>query len=392
MSVKPAVNKAQFIFIPLKVTSSFRKRKSLVLDLGLSYRIFAAVIDTDQRLAAFLPKLREAEWIAVDTEADSLHAYPEKLCLVQISIPGADELLDPLSAMDLRPLLEVLRGRELIFHGADYDLRLLRKSWGFVPGSIADTMLASRLLGCREFGLIHLVSNYLGVPLEKGPQKANWARRPLTQRMETYARNDTRYLKPLADLLRAQLKEKGRLSWHEESCARLVSDCAQFRPTDPDLMWRVKGSHQLGPPGLAVLREIWHWREREAIEANKPPFFVLSPEVMVDLAVAAVQSRDLQAILPRHLWPRRRERLLKAISVGLTTDNPPRILRHKSTRQTEAEKRRMQELERRRNRHAAELDIDPTLIASRAMLVLLARDWAAHEKALMKWQRELLEG
>jgi ribonuclease D len=124
----------------------------------------------------------------MDTEADSLHAYPEKLCLIQISISGADELLDPLAKMDLKPLLEVFRRHELIVHGADYDLRLLRKSCGFVPTTIFDTMLAARLLGCREFGLTNLVSKCLGVKLEKGPQKANWARRPLTERMEVYAR------------------------------------------------------------------------------------------------------------------------------------------------------------------------------------------------------------
>jgi len=361
------------------------------LDSARYSRIFRLVIDTDEKLTGLLPKLQEADWVAVDTEADSLHAYPEKLCLIQISITGADELLDPLSSMNLQPLLEILRRHELIFHGADYDLRLLRKSCSFVPSAIVDTMLASRLLGCREFGLTHLVSKYLGVNLEKGPQKANWARRPLTSRMEVYARNDTRYLKPLADLLQAQLKEKGRLSWHRESCARLIADCAQFRPNDPDLMWRVKGSHQLGPPALAVLREIWHWREKEAVEANKPPYFILAPEIMVELALAAVGSRNLQQILPRHLWPRRRERLLKAIAAGCSVEDPPRILRPKSIRQTEVEKRRMHELERRRDRRAAELELDPTLIASRAMLVLLATDWEKHQKSLMQWQRELLE-
>src|SRR5437867_4118116 len=159
------------------------------------------VIDTDQKLEAFLPRMRAARWIALDTEADSLHAYPEKLCLIQVSIEGADELLDPLSSMNLAPAFKVFHDHELILHGADYDLRLLRKSRGFVPTAIFDTMLASRLLGCREFGLNNLVSKYLGVTLEKGPQKANWAQRPLTQRMVEYARNDTRHLKPLSEIL-----------------------------------------------------------------------------------------------------------------------------------------------------------------------------------------------
>ena len=172
----------------------------------------ARVIDSEQKLAGYLPVLRSANWVAVDTEADSLHAYPEKVCLIQISTVSGDRLVDPLARMDLDPLLEALTGHELIMHGADYDLRLLRKHHEFVPSAIFDTMLAARLLGLRQFGLGHLVEKYLGVKLEKGPQKANWAMRPLTERMERYARNDTHYLKPLADRLKPELEASGRLS------------------------------------------------------------------------------------------------------------------------------------------------------------------------------------
>ena len=139
------------------------------------------MIDTEQRLAAYLPLLRAATWVAVDTEADSLHAYPEKVCLIQISTVAGDRLIDPLAGLNLDPLLDALSGHELIMHGADYDLRLLRKHHEFVPSAIFDTMLAARLLGVRQFGLGDLVENYLRVKLEKGPQKANWALRPLTR-------------------------------------------------------------------------------------------------------------------------------------------------------------------------------------------------------------------
>jgi len=349
------------------------------------------VIDTDQKLEGFLSRLQAADWIALDTEADSLHAYPEKLCLVQVSIAGDDALIDPLAAINLKPLWEALSARELILHGADYDLRLLRKTSGFVPSAIFDTMLASRLLGAREFGLNNLVSRFLHVTLEKGPQKANWAQRPLTSRMVEYARNDTRYLKPLADILRAELRQKGRLSWHHECCQCLIKDCAQIRPSDPDIVWRVKGSHRLGPPALGVLREIWHWREKEAVSANKPPYFVLTPETMVDLSEAAVEARSLKEILPRHISSRRRQGIEEAIERGLAAEKLPGVLRSQPYRQSEAEKRRMQELEKRRDSQAAALGIDPTLIASRAMLVLLAKDWQKHQSELMKWQRELLE-
>ncbi len=193
-------------------------------------KYISRVIDSDQKLAAFLPAIRAAGWVAVDTEADSLHAYPEKVCLIQISTVSGDKLVDPLARLNLDPLLDALSGHELIMHGADYDLRLLRKHHEFVPSAIFDTMLAARLLGVRQFGLSHLVEKYLGVKLEKGPQKANWAMRPLTERMERYARNDTHYLKPLADRLKAELEAKARLAWQQESCARLIEDSTTPRP------------------------------------------------------------------------------------------------------------------------------------------------------------------
>src|SRR5438105_10556585 len=177
-------------------------------------------------------------WVAVDTEADSLHAYPEKVCLIQISTASGDELIDPLAQVDLDPLLDALSGHELIMHGADYDLRLLEKHHRFVPSSIFDTMLAARLLGLSQFSLSRLVEHFLGVKLEKGAQKANWALRPLTERMERYAQNDTHYLKPVADELRSQLKAKGRLRWQEESCARLIAESTKERETDMDSVWR----------------------------------------------------------------------------------------------------------------------------------------------------------
>jgi ribonuclease D len=349
-----------------------------------------AVIDTDEKLAAFLPRLAAATWIALDTEADSLHAYPEKLCLIQVSIEGTDQLLDPLSGIQLAPVFETFSQHELILHGADYDLRLLRRDCAFVPTTIFDTMLASRLLGCRQFGLVNLVSHYLGVTLEKGPQKANWARRPLTERMETYARNDTRYLKPLADILSAELKAKGRLGWHQQSCAQLIADCAVLSSPDPDTVWRVKGSHHLPPLAMAVLREIWRWREAEAVASNKPPFFILPPEVMVNLASGAAAGRDLEGLFPRYLTPRRRKGIAKAAAAGLAVRHPPAPLRRKGRRLNEAEKRRLIDLERRRNKRAEELGLDPTLIASRATLVGLAASWKEHEGELLPWQRELL--
>ena len=351
------------------------------------------MINTEEKLAAFLPVVRTAARVAVDTEADSLHAYPEKVCLIQISTAAGDELIDPLAGVNLDPLLDALGGHELIFHAADYDLRLLRKHHEFVPGAIFDTMLAARLLGERQFGLGNLVENFLGVKLEKGSQKADWARRPLTPRMAENARNDTHYLKPLADKLKAALREKGRLAWHQESCVRLIAESSQFRAPDPDMVWRVKGSFGLSRPAMAVLREIWNWRESEALASTRPPFFILSHEVMVKLAEAAAADQLVDHLVPRHLTPRRREGLAQAVQTGLAVpaEKHPEVLRTERRRPSEAEFRRFRDLEKRRDKHAHELGLDPTLIAPRATLGDLARDWDANAPELMNWQRELLK-
>ncbi len=351
------------------------------------------MIDTEKLLADFLPVIRAAEWIAVDTEADSLHAYPEKVCLIQISTVDGDRLIDPLAGFSIDPLLDALGAHQLIMHGADYDLRLLRKHHEFVPGEIFDTMLAARLLGIREFGLSALVEKHLGVKLEKGPQKANWARRPLTERMETYARNDTHYLKPLSDKLKLELQQKGRLAWHEESCARLIGDSTRLNPPDLDSVWRVKGSHALSRSALAVLRELWKWREAEAVAANRPPFFIMRHEDLVDIADAAAAHQPLDAVIPRHLTPRRRQGLQASIRDGLAlpADKLPSHPKHTGRWPTETEKRRFIELNKIRDAHAHKLEIDPTLIASRATLGELARSWDEAAPQLMSWQRELLK-
>jgi len=351
------------------------------------------VIDTDEKLAALLPKLRAARWLALDTEADSLHAYPEKVCLIQISTADGDELVDPLAPINLGPLFDAFNAHELIFHAADYDLRLLEKHHQFTPSAIFDTMLAARLLGEWQFGLSALVEKFLGVKLDKGSQKADWAQRPLTERMEIYARNDTHHLKPLAGKLKSALEGKGRLAWHQESCARLIAECSQPPVVDADSIWRIKGGHALSRPALAVLRELWQWRETEAVAANRPPFFILSHEKLVDFAAAAAAHHPVEPLLPPRMSPRRRDGLVEAIKAGLAipASQHPEIIRHKFKRPSEAEFRRFRELEKRRDAHAHQLGIDPTLIASKATLGDLSRDWDMHASQLMNWQRELLK-
>lgn len=351
------------------------------------------MIETNEKLDAFLPELRAAKWVAVDTEADSLHAYPEKICLIQITIEAGDRLVDTLAGIDLDKLLAALKSHELLMHGADYDLRLFWKHHRFVPRRVFDTMLAARLLSHRQFSLNALVAHYLGITLDKGMQKADWATRPLTERMEAYARNDTRHLKPLADKLRCELREKGRLAWHEEFCAWQVRDCARDAEPDGNTVWRMKGSHLLSRPALGVLRELWRWREQEAVAANRPPFFVIAHETLTRLAQAAVNGQPIEPLLPRRFSDRRREGARRALERGLAlpASQHPDLLRFNVRRLSDAERRRLAELERRRDTQAASLNLDPALIAPRATLLDLARNWDKHAPDLMQWQRELLQ-
>ena len=210
--------------------------------------------------------------------------------------------------------------------------------------------------------------------------------------MERYARNDTHYLRPLEEELKPALKAKGRLAWHRESCARLITESTKERPANLDSVWRVKGSHRLGRAALAILREVWQWRETEAIGVNRPPYFVVSHEALVEIAAAAATPRPLEPLFPRHLSERRRNGLLKAVARGLAVpaEDQPKLLRASSRRPSEAERRRAVELQKRRDARASDLGIDPTLIASRSMLSDLAHDWDKHSADLMTWQRELL--
>ncbi|PYJ76645.1 MAG: hypothetical protein DME77_05220, partial [Verrucomicrobia bacterium] len=148
-----------------------------MLELGI-WSVEKLIANASQ-LSELLEKIEAVDRVAVDTEADSLHCYREKLCLLQISLPGRDSIVDPLADVDLAPLRATLERKEIVLHGADYDLRMLRRGFNFVARRIFDTLIASRLLGVREFSLAALVKRYFGVELPKGSQKANWAQRPL---------------------------------------------------------------------------------------------------------------------------------------------------------------------------------------------------------------------
>lgn len=359
------------------------------------------LIASGAELAELLKELDAAERVALDTEADSLHSYREKLCLLQISfrtVVGIDKsgfgrrdlIVDPLSNIDLAPLSAALEQKEIVLHGADYDLRLLRRGLNFTAPRIFDTVIAARLLGIREFGLAALVKRYFGVELGKASQKANWGRRPLPARMVDYAINDTRYLLPLAERLESQLREYDRLDWLRQSCQRAIEQAAVDRVRDEDELWRIRGSASLSGRAATVLRALWLWREKEAEAADRPPFYVLQNHELVNASMAFASGGFPDY---KHFSSRRRQAFHKAAENALQLPEsrwPVSRRRRFGIRPSPETLRRSEELRQRREKSAKALGFEPSFVAPRSALEAVSADRTRAEKLLVPWQRELL--
>ena len=161
-------------------------------------------IRTTDELHALVEDLDGCRAIGLDTEADSLHHYTEKVCLIQLSAYGGGAwLIDPLAVRDLSALAPVLADGAVVkvVHGGDNDITSMRRDFGFSFRTVFDTSIAARLLGDRELGLQALVRNELGVELTKGSQRDDWSKRPLTPKQEAYALADVEHLMALATRL-----------------------------------------------------------------------------------------------------------------------------------------------------------------------------------------------
>src|SRR6476660_6367786 len=273
------------------------------------------VIASEQELADLIRQIQAADRVAIDTEADSLHSYREKLCLIQISVPSAviqsvcDFIVDPLSNLDLEALRHALEPREIILHAADYDLRMLRRGLNFTASKIFDTVVAARLLGIREFSLGALVKRFFGVELHKHSQKANWALRPLPGKMLQYAMDDVHYLLPLAAKLEDELERAHRRDWFRQSCERAIELAASGRERIQDELWRIGGAGALDSYTGAVLRALWRWRDVEAEMADRPPFHILQNR---DLLKAADSFASGHVPDYKHYAARRRQTFCEA--------------------------------------------------------------------------------
>ncbi len=345
--------------------------------------------ETAGDLDAILPHFAPLTRIAVDTEADSLHCYFEKLCLIQISVPGHDFLIDPLAGYDLSPLWKSWHGKELIFHGADYDLRLLRRTGCPMPARIFDTMIAARITGLPEFSYAALMDRYFQIKIAKASQKANWARRPLSPQMIEYAVGDTHHLAAIRDILDAELDRLGRRMWFEQLCERAIRAAENDKEIDPDQTWRVPGSGHLRDRAAAIFRELWKWRDEEARRADRPTFHILHTDALVD---AAVKFDAGERVEIRHLRGSRAHKFFEAAECGrsLPQSEWPKFERKPRLRPTREQLDRIEALKKIRDKAANEHKLDPSLIAPKATLEGLAFRPEETLPRLLPWQRELL--
>jgi ribonuclease D len=359
-------------------------------------------LENQNDLDLLLDQIDTSSLIALDTEADSMHHYDHKLCLIQMKTDAANWLLDPLASLNLKPVFGALENKTLIFHGADYDLRMLWQAYQFKPAFIEDTMIAAQLIGEKSFGLASLVEKYFKIRLVKKFQKADWSLRPLDEELRHYAILDTFFLHDLMEIFRKKLQVLGRLEWFEESCRVLPILCCQpAKPMNPE-PWRIKGTSRMKPLELAVFKSLWNWREFIAKSKDKAPYKIFIPQLMIECArrVAFYKRVDLKELprLPRDFHSDKLDSFLNALAEGLNTPEDQRPERHKTTIRPSTlspDPEYLETLRIHRDITAEALDIDPTLIANRQQLVGMALNRGMESKSvqvnsvLMNWQFNL---
>ncbi len=360
-------------------------------------------IDTPEAADAFLRGLRDVRELALDTEGASFHRFVDRIYLLQLTARTSDgtetsAILDPLTVGPLPALGALLEDPkvEVIFHDADYDLRLLHQDYGWHPRPLFDTRIAAQLLGLRAFGLAALLEREFGVKLDKKHQRADWSMRPLTEDMLDYAAQDTVYLPELRDRLRHQLEKAGRLAWAEEEFARLEG--TRWAEEEPGQgFMKMKGARDLNRRELALLRELVQWRDGIAASLDRATFRVAGNEVLLELARRAPRTREeLSAIkgVPRGSLEARGGEMLEAVRRGLEVPDAelPRFPRAPRWDRDPDFDARVSRLRGVRDDAAQRLDLDPGVLLSRERLEAVARknptsmDELAAMPELRRWQ------
>jgi ribonuclease D len=287
----------------------------------------AKIIRTTKALSTLIKQLKQEPRIAFDTESNSLHAYRERVCLIQISTQDQDYIVDPLS-VDAQPLGEIFADEKIekIFHAAEYDLMCLKRDYSFIFTNLFDTMMAARICGLPAYGLGTLLQEYEGITLDKRHQRDDWGKRPLPQDSLQYAQMDTHYLLSLRDRFRQMLIEQGRmeeaLEAFEELCAISPAGMREF---DKESYWHIGKPNKLNAQELLVLRELVEVREKLAKKRNLPPYKVLNNSGLIALSKKQPTTMpELKNMLAAKQIRRYAKDILYAIKRGKASTQPAR--------------------------------------------------------------------
>jgi ribonuclease D len=336
-------------------------------------------IDTQRGADDFLADISSIREIAVDTEGASFHRFIDRIYLLQITTRERSAIIDPLPIGMPRALGDILQDPqvEVVFHDADYDLRLLHQDYGWHVNHIFDTRIAAQLLGIKSFGLAALLEQFFQVKLDKKHQRADWSLRPLTQGMLDYAAQDTKYLLDLRDELKVRLEKLGRWEWAREEFDRLEGTRWEEEDNSQAFL-RIKGARDLTRRELALLRELVPWRDSVAREVDRATFRVMGNEVLLDIARTAPKTvKDLSTLkgMPRNILDRGGHAILAAVQRGLEVadEHLPRFPRAPKWDREEDFDDRVAKLKSVRDAAATRLNLDPGVLCSRERLEAIAR-------------------
>jgi ribonuclease D len=336
------------------------------------------MIDSIPKLEKFAGRLENQKIIGVDLEADSMYHFKEKVCMIQIATQHTTAVIDPLQIKNLSVLKPVFTRADIqkIFHGADYDVRSLYRDFRINVNNLFDTELACRFLGYRESGLEAVLKNRFNVHLNKKYQRKDWSKRPLPKEMIAYAAKDVHYLVPLAKGLHQELKHKGRLSWVEEECIYLSRVRAANTNSGP-LFPGFKGAGKLGPRGLAVLEALLQLRKKMAQQQDRPLFRIIGNKSLIVLAERRPQSiRKLQKteVLGAKQIDRYGKAIIAAVKKALQipATDLPKYPRKTAPHVPAIVAKRVKELRNWRDHLAKRLQIDPTIICTKALISAIA--------------------
>ncbi|MEX2144388.1 MAG: HRDC domain-containing protein [Anaerolineales bacterium] len=333
------------------------------------------IATTPAQLNQLAGRLAQHALLGVDTESNSLHAYRERLCLLQITSPEEDALVDPLAVEDLAPIAGIFANPQIekIFHAAEYDLIVLHRDYGFPFANLFDTMMAARILGRKRVGLGNLLEEEFGLVLDKRFQRADWGERPLRRELLEYARLDTHHLIELRERLKAELDERGRWELAKEDFERLPNLMRPNTAAQAEDPWQIKGARDLTPRQAAILLELAFYRDAKAAEADRPLFKIISDSTLTAIAIAQPQHpKDLETVegMTAGQIQRHGKGLLDAVKRG---QQAPPLKRPRRAPYDEAFVERVDKLRAWRKKAALELEVESDVVLPRDLMQAVAR-------------------